>query len=399
MIEKKMMIKEELLKKKMIKKEVIKKEMIEKEMIVEEEMIEEEMTDYRGKHDRERDDRERDDEIRFRRHLEAANTEEEYNGQNDTHKLNSRERILIHRYLQEGADLMATPPEDLIATPGALLSTQIDHIMTAQLDLIMTTQIDTIMTIQVDPIMTIQVDPIMTIQMIEEGYRSSAESDDSSDSLWRYEVDADFLNGRYTSIRTMPRHPKGVRLNFNNGACNNQVALLPIRDENGVLFQGRPRKSNLGFPKLGNASCSTKILRDTQRQNGLGHQVIHATEGHMAHEKEKVKEQRSSSCLYPLLSTHITSSLWFTEVQEHLDLWSANWDLVTEYGYANKAKLGPIRGELSKGSLTDLASCFVNMITLRALADRSQAFHLTIPLRSGFEFCVQQSDPQGQKAP
>ena len=94
-----------------------------------------------------------------------------------------------------------------------------------------------------------------------------------------------------------------------------------------------------------------------------------------------------------------SSSLWFTEVQEHLDLWSANWDLVTEYGYANKAKLGPIRGELSKGSLADLTSCFLNMITLRALADTSQVFHLTIPLRSGFEFCVQQSDPQGQKAP
>lgn len=42
------------------------------------------------------------DEIRFRRHLEAANTEEEYNGQNDTHRLNSRERVLTHRYLQEG---------------------------------------------------------------------------------------------------------------------------------------------------------------------------------------------------------------------------------------------------------------------------------------------------------
>lgn len=39
------------------------------------------------------------------------------------------------------------------------------------------------------------------------------------------------------------------------------------------------------------------------------------------------------------LSLSPSSSLWFTEVQEHLDLWSANWDLVAEYGYANKAKI------------------------------------------------------------
>nr|XP_048295157.1 histidine-rich glycoprotein-like [Myodes glareolus] len=62
-------------------------------------------------------------------------------------------------------------------------------------------------------------------EMVEEGYRSSAESEESSDSLWRYEVGAEFLNGRYTSIRTIPRHPKGVRLNFNVGAWTNQTNL------------------------------------------------------------------------------------------------------------------------------------------------------------------------------
>ncbi|XP_035293373.1 uncharacterized protein LOC103164445 [Cricetulus griseus] len=60
--------------------------------------------------------------------------------------------------------------------------------------------------------------------LIEEGYGSD-QSDKSSDSLWRPEVDAEFLNGRYTTIKTIPRHPKGVRLSFNIGALNNQTNL------------------------------------------------------------------------------------------------------------------------------------------------------------------------------
>ncbi|XP_052605293.1 leucine zipper protein 4 [Peromyscus californicus insignis] len=60
---------------------------------------------------------------------------------------------------------------------------------------------------------------------VKEGYSSSEESDESSDSLWRPEVDAEFLNGRYTTIKTITRFPKGVRLNFNVAARTNRTNL------------------------------------------------------------------------------------------------------------------------------------------------------------------------------
>ncbi|XP_041498189.1 uncharacterized protein LOC121441120 [Microtus oregoni] len=120
MIEKEMTVKELMIKEEVLKKEIIEKEMIIKEEIIVEEMIEEglsplqwetlslsfltknKLLSYDFFHFFHFPVISGADEIRFCRHLEAANTEKEYNGQNDTHRLNSRERVLIHRYLQEG---------------------------------------------------------------------------------------------------------------------------------------------------------------------------------------------------------------------------------------------------------------------------------------------------------
>lgn len=50
------------------------------------------------------------------------------------------------------------------------------------------------------------------------------------DSLWRPEVDAEFLNGRYTTIKTFTRHPIGGSLSHDVGARNNQVHMMQLHN-------------------------------------------------------------------------------------------------------------------------------------------------------------------------